>query len=485
MLHRAKTRVLWALLVGMTTWPGSAPGQLPPPVAEALRKAGVPQENAAVLVQEIGSARPWIQHNGERAMNPGSVMKLVVTFAALERLGPAYRWRTEAYAERPVSSSAAAPPPLQSALYLKGHGDPKLTLEGFWLLLRALRERGLKDLRGNLALDRSFFELAAHDAAAFDGSPFRPYNVGPDALLVNFKAIRFQLVPGANGAAQVFPMPQPQGLEVINTLRVIDGPCGSWREGITADFKPLPGGQANGMRALFAGPYPRSCGEQQWQAALFSPNDYVGGVFRQLWEELGGSWSGVVQEALVPPGTPLIYTHESAALSEVVRDINKYSNNVMARQLYLTLGAASGGPPARVENAYQSVRSALARRGLDIPELVIENGAGLSRIERISGRSLLRLLLAAYSGPHMADFVASLPLVAVDGTMQRRLKALPVAGQAHIKTGTLSDTRAIAGYVLDRTGARHAVVMLINHAAAPQTPAAQDALLSWIYERGR
>ncbi len=453
----------------------AAAAQVPPPVAEALKRAGVPPEQAAVLVQEIGAARPWIQQNAERALNPGSVMKLVVTYAALERLGPAYRWRTEVYLEPRPGPGAPGP-----ALHVKGFGDPKLTVESFWLLLRALRERGLKDLRGDLVLDRSYFDAPAHDPGAFDAEPFRVYNTGPDALLVNFKSVRFQIVPGAADKVRIFPLPNPRGLEIVNTLRNIDGPCGNWRDAILADFRPVPGG----LRAVFAGPYPKSCGEQPWQASLFPPNDYVGGVFRQLWEELGGSWSGTVRDGAVPAGTPLLYTHESPPLAEIVRDINKYSNNVMARQLYLTLGAAGNGAPARSDAAYQAVRAALAARGLDMPELVIENGSGLSRVERISARNLLRLLLSAYAGPNMADFVASLPLVAVDGTMRRRLNGSAVSGQAQVKTGTLADTRALAGYVLDRNAVRHVVVMLINHPAASGSAAAQDALLSWVYNRG-
>ena len=474
-LPSATRGIVNAALALASAWALNCMAQLPPPVAEALKRAGVPAEQVAVLVQEIGAAKPWIQQNSERALNPGSVMKLVVTYAALERLGPAYRWRTEAYMD-----SRPAPGALGADLYLKGYGDPKLSVESFWLMLRALRERGLKELRGDLLLDRSYFDNTSHDPSAFDKEPFRVYNTGPDALLVNFKSIRFQIHPGTADGLRIFPLPNPRGLEIVNTLRSVEGPCGNWRDGVLTDFKSVPGG----VRAIFAGPYPKSCGEQPWQASLFSPNDYVGGVFRELWEQLGGSWSGTAREGTVPPAAPLVYTHESSPLAEIVRDINKYSNNVMARQLYLTLGAPGNGQPARNDTAYQAVRAALARRGLDMPELVIENGSGLSRIERISARNLMRLLQSAYAGPTMADFVASLPVVSVDGTMRRRLKDSPVAGQAQVKTGTLSDTRALAGYVLDRTGTRHAVVMLVNHPSAAATPPAQDALLSWVYNRG-
>jgi D-alanyl-D-alanine carboxypeptidase/D-alanyl-D-alanine-endopeptidase (penicillin-binding protein 4) len=175
----------------------------------------------------------------------------------------------------------------------------------------------------------------------------------------------------------------------------------------------------------------------------------VAGVFRQFWNESGGTWNGSVRDGSVPSGARLIHTHESAALAEIVRDTNKFSNNIMARHLFLALGADMAGAPASVDKTGRVIRQWLAGKGLSFPELALENGSGLSRIERISAKSLGELLLAAYKSPVMPELMASLPLAAVDGTMKKRLSGAEVAGQAHIKTGTLSGVRAIAGYVLD------------------------------------
>jgi D-alanyl-D-alanine carboxypeptidase/D-alanyl-D-alanine-endopeptidase (penicillin-binding protein 4) len=197
---------------------------------------------------------------------------------------------------------------------------------------------------------------------------------------------------------------------------------------------------------------------------------------------MGGAWGGHVREGAVPPEARLLHTHESAPLAQMIRDINKFSNNVMARQLYLTLATASSEPPARPELAAETVRHWLAVKGIPAPELAVENGAGLSRSDRLSAASLAALLQAAWASAVMPEFIASLPLAAVDGTMKKRLIGDPVAGQAHVKTGLLSDVRAMAGYVLDRKGRRKAVVMLMNHPNAPDAEAATDALLRWAYE---
>jgi D-alanyl-D-alanine carboxypeptidase/D-alanyl-D-alanine-endopeptidase (penicillin-binding protein 4) len=190
-----------------------------------------------------------------------------------------------------------------------------------------------------------------------------------------------------------------------------------------------------------------------------------------------------VRDGQVPAGARLIMSTRSDALSEVIRDINKYSNNVMARQLFLTLGALGEGAPGTLAKARNVIHQWLTEKGAPTGEFVMENGSGLSRSERITARGMGELLLAAFRSPVMPELMASLPVVAVDGTMKKRLSNAEVAGQAHIKTGSLSGVRSIAGYVLDAKGRRMVVVFIVNHANAVNAQPAQDALLRWIYRR--
>ena len=462
---RPWVRLFKAFLAGLALLSPAAAvaAPLPPAVLKELRAVGIPESSVAVVVQEVGAAAPALAVRGTATTNPASVMKLVTTYAALELLGPAYRWKTEAYLDG-------------EDLVLRGHGDPKLTYEGFWLLLRALRARGLREIKGDVVLDRSYFGNQPH--TLIDDEAFRPYNVAPDALLVNFKALRFNFVP-EGAAVRVFVEPALPGLEVVNTLKTVEGGCPegrAFRDLIQADFQAKP------PRASFAGSYPTACGERDLNVALHTPEDYVGAMIRQLWTEMGGTWNGNAREGTVSAGARLLYSHESEPLAEIVRDINKFSNNVMARQLYLTMAAELGGAPAQPENAFSSIKNLLKRKGVPAPELVLENGSGLSRGERMSAASLAALLQAAWASPVMPEFIASLPVVAADGTMRRRLRTERVAASAHIKTGLLNDVRAIAGYVLDRRGRRHVVVMIVNHPRAPESQAALDALLAWVYE---
>jgi D-alanyl-D-alanine carboxypeptidase/D-alanyl-D-alanine-endopeptidase (penicillin-binding protein 4) len=449
------------------TYSAMAAAALPAPVLQALKTAGIPARSVGAVVQEIGAARSALAHEAADVMNPASVMKLVTTYAALELLGPAYRWKTEAYVDG-------------NDVVLKGYGDPKLTYESFWMLLRSLRGRGLSDIRGDLVLDRSYFGAVAN--GRIDDDAFRPYNVTPDALLLNFKSLRFNFIP-TESAVSVFAEPALPGLEIVNRLKLAPGACPegrAFRALIQAEFQPKP------PRASFTGAYPIACAEKDLNVALYEPQEYLAAMVKQLWAEMGGSWNGVVRQGSVSPAARLVYVHESEPLAQIVRDINKFSNNVMARQLYLTLAAEMGGPPARPELALVSIRHWLAAKGVKAPELVIENGSGLSRLERASAGTIAAVLHAAWRSPAMPEFVASLPVVAADGTMKKRLLGEGVAGRAHIKTGLLQDVRSIAGYVLDRHGRRHLVVMIINHPrASAEGQPALDAMLAWVYEGAR
>jgi D-alanyl-D-alanine carboxypeptidase/D-alanyl-D-alanine-endopeptidase (penicillin-binding protein 4) len=460
------------LLLFITTLSHAAP--LPAPVAKALREAGIPVASVGVFVQDVASRKPLIAHRANQSMSPASVMKLVTTYAGLELLGPAYTWKTEV-----LTGGTVAGDVLTGDLIVKGYGDPALTLESFWSLLRDVRGLGIREIRGDLVLDNSYFQANGGDPGSFDNEPSRPYNVMPEALLVNFKTVRFRLVPEEGGGVRIIADPAPERLRIVNRLLPDDGPCNDWREGVTTEIGKN-GGDA--VTVLVGGAYPHACGEKSLHLGLFNNTGHVDALFRQLWQELGGTLQGGVREGVAAPGARLLASRESRALAEVVRDINKFSNNVMARQLLLTIGREAGGEGS-TRGAVQVVDKWLAERGMAFPELEIENGSGLSRTERITPAHLGTLLLAAWRGPLMAEFVSSLPIAAVDGTMKKRLRDQGVAGHAHIKTGSLRGVKAIAGYVHDRKGRSVAVVFIINHPDASAGQAAQDALLEWVYSR--
>ena len=446
---------------------GTLAAEFPRPVASALREAGIAKSSVAIVVRGVESARQLIRHNAEQPMNPASTMKLLTTHAALEMLGPAFTWKTEALVDNPPVNGL-----LDGDLYLRGSGDPRLGLEQFWLFLRQLRARGISHIRGDLVLDRSAFELAPHDPAEFDNEPLRPYNAGPDALLVNLKSLSFILHPEASaGARRVVVLHKTPGTEqhLTNALQVSDSDCGDWREKLQISL--------NGNSIILRGNFPAACGDKTLNLSPWPADLQIEMLFRSLWQELGGTLHGHVRSGMVPASAQLLAVHESPPLAEVVRDINKYSNNVMARQLFLTLDAARPATPAGAQHA---IHAWLAGKKLSMPELVLDNGSGLSRTERISADNLARLLQAAWHSPVMPELMASLPLAGTDGTLKRRLETSSAAGRAHLKTGYLENVRSLAGYVITPSGKRWIVVFLINDPKARQGKRAMDALIEWV-----
>ena len=446
---------------------------LPAAFTDALKQAGIPLGRVAVVVQPLDARAPVLTHNADAALNPASVMKLVTSFAAIHQLGPDYVWTTDVWAIGEIADGV-----LNGDLVIKGHGDPSLTLERMWLLQRELRARGVRHIRGNLVLDLSHFDLPPIDPGAFDGEPFAPYNAAPGSLVANFNAVTLRLKPDADQVLIVPDIALP-GVTLTSRLTLTDqADCNGWRGAMTPAF-PDPGR----YELVVTGHYARSCGEQAWSLSLFEPAATFDFIFRGLWAESGGTLSGATVPGAAPQSEPLL-KFSSEMLTEALTRLNKHSNNLMTRNLFLTLGADKEGAPATLEKGARAVRDALTQRGISTRKLVLENGAGLSRIERISADALNQLLRAAYNSPLFAEFQSSLPIVAIDGTLKRRFKGSALTGKAHLKSGTLRDVSALAGYVYTVNGQRVSFVMLVNHSNARRSEAAQRALLEWVQSGG-
>jgi D-alanyl-D-alanine carboxypeptidase/D-alanyl-D-alanine-endopeptidase (penicillin-binding protein 4) len=367
-------------------------------------------------------------------------------------------------------------------------------LERIWLLLRRVRQLGVSEIRGDIVLDRSAFAVPSQNPADFDGEALRPYNVGADALLLNYRAVVFTITPdAARGVALIAADPPLAGMRSDASVPLSAGPCTDWRGALRADF-------SDPLRVRFAGRYAAACAEKTWPLAYAEPDRYDERALRGLWQELGGRLRGTVRDG-VAPGTPPTFEATSPPLAEVIRDINKYSNTVMAQQLFLTLALTQRG--AGTPEAAREVLGqwAAQRFGAAAAPLVVDNGSGLSRDTRVSAQLLARLLLTAWASPVMPELMSSLPVSGVDGTLGPRRAApggpIPaqddaagvsgspsprsqaMLGRAHLKTGSLRDVAGIAGYVLANSGRRYVVVAIANDPNANAARPAFDALVQW------
>ncbi|MDE0713731.1 MAG: D-alanyl-D-alanine carboxypeptidase/D-alanyl-D-alanine-endopeptidase [Gammaproteobacteria bacterium] len=456
----------------------AAAGELPGEISRLLSKYGVPENSVSLVIREAGPDREVLSLNPHVPRNPASVIKLLTTVAALELLGPAYQWETRYFVDGKVDAEGR----LRGNLIMQGGGDPFLTVERFWHHVLALRQRGIRHVDGNLIIDNTLFKIPRHDRAAFDGKPLRLYNVGPDAALTNFSATRFVIEP-LDGRIHVFADPPLANLVVINKLTPSKGKCASRNAGWSLRLERAEGR----ILARFSGKYRTRCGAHSLSRSYFSNQEYTYRLFRYLWESAGGTLRGGYRTGSTPETATQLVTMTSRSLAENVAGINKYSNNVMARQLLLTIGRERN-PDSEADTraaGIEAVMDWLDRAGVDTRSLVIDNGAGLSRTSRTTAAQVARLLAVAWHSNWQPEFLASLSLSAMDGTMRRRLQETGLAGRARIKTGLINGVRSMAGYVHAANGRHYTVTMFIH---SPKINfwngnRIQDAVLEWIYRR--
>ncbi len=451
---------------------------LPPIVSDALMKAGLPEDSIGLIIERVSDQRVLYSHQAERSFQTASTMKLLTTAAALERLGPVYRGRSELRSAAPLNGDV-----LQGDLVLRGLADADLNTAAFRGMLQALRQQGISEIAGDLLLDRTFFSPPRLDIGAppFDESPEFQYNVIPDAILINGNLIELTLSSTADGFTA--GMKQPLDRVVLApAMTLVDGVCKDWED----KWKlPLLERTADDtIRVVIHGSFPKNCNATT-RLNVIDRTDFVDRLFRTLWRELGGRFTGMVREGATPASTRVLAEHRSRALPDVLRDINKPSDNPLTRSLYLTLGSLAANGDTSATSAVrgeQVVRGWLRERGISDAGLILDNGSGLSRIERLPPRLLADVLLTMNKSEWAPEFISSLPIVGIDGTMRNRLKDSAATGRARVKTGTLRDVVSVAGYVRNADGELCVVVGLINHPEASHTIARPvvDALIEWL-----
>jgi D-alanyl-D-alanine carboxypeptidase/D-alanyl-D-alanine-endopeptidase (penicillin-binding protein 4) len=442
-----------ASLTGLAVLATAQAADLPPAVERVLTGHGISPDDVSIVVEDVESAELVLGHLPDVPRNPASVMKLVTTWAALEILGPSYTWRTEVYFGGKFDGTA-----LGGDLGIKGYGDPFLVVEEFWKMLRLLRSTGLEHIQGDLVLDDSYFSVSEDPPGAFDEEPYRTYNVIPSALMANFKAVRFQfVVDPANNRVRIVTDPELRNLDIRNHIKLGDGPCGGFQLGISFSIDD----PETLARVIFDGEFSRSCNTYSMSRTVLEHDTYVYGLFDALWSELGGSMRGGMRKGVIGAEHARVLTWTSPPLADVIRSINKNSNNVMTRQLVYTLAAEVAQPPGTRDVGVGIIRDFLRSRGIDAQSLVLVNGAGLSRDERISARALADMLRVAQQSPYAAEYISSLSLGGLDGTTRGRFNGNG-NGRMHVKTGRLDHVSALAGYVHGDDGKTFVVVVFGN-----------------------
>jgi serine-type D-Ala-D-Ala carboxypeptidase/endopeptidase (penicillin-binding protein 4) len=465
-----------AAVVAASATTSSAP--LPPRVLELMRLGNVPEAALGVVVLRAADGATVFAHRAMVPMQPASTLKVLTSIVALDRLGPAYRGRTELRSADQVVAGT-----LKGDVALRGLGNPDFDWRALQGMLQSLRVNGVSQIAGDLVLDRSYFQPSRPDVGVppFDESPEFRYNVIPDALLLNSNLMQLDIASD-DAALRVGSMPKLDRVFVESDMKIVDKPCADWE-----DFWAMPEVKKTDdgrIRVTLKGEFPKNC-PVTTEISMLDRVDFADRLFRALWADMGGTWTGMARDGTALPDARLLAAHSARTLTEFNRDILKRSDNPITRLMFSTLGASHTAADAATTTqarGAQVLRLWLRDKKIDDAGLVLDNGSGLSRTERISAYTLARVLRAAHESRWAPEFLSAMPIVGVDGGMRNRLANTPAAGVARIKTGGLRNVVAVAGYVPDMHGQLCVVVATINLdtiKSATGKPIV-DAVLEWV-----
>ena len=474
---------------------------------------------------------PLISHNIDTPRTPASTMKLIPSFVALDTLGADFVWFTRVYHTGLILGDR-----LQGDLIIQGSGDPKMTHARLEQLLYQVQKTGIRHIDGDIIVDSSIFNNVSKDPAAFDNAPLRPYNASPDGFLVNFNSLAIRTYPMANGQAKLTYTPQLANYQLPSHIGTRSARCSQARNSLAPRWQ-------QDKLALNA-KLPESCGEHVFYVNHPDAKDFAARVIASKWQALGNTLSGEVLSQEKPyaayhatnglsslPLSPLpLVSYPSYNLTRQIYDINHFSNNVMTEQVALSIGsyyntkrpdiidtnnsaanssAVKGQTITDVNNTKPNATSlyqfgqatttdypqALARiddwwqTNLTTTPPYLTNGSGLCRDCTLTAANLNELLSFAYRHSSFDAYVNSLGVAGVSGTIMHHSERLPESkaiGRAWIKTGTLSNVTAMAGYIKGQSGQDYAVVGIINTDSALNPYLARpvlDAMLDWTAEK--
>jgi len=387
--------------------------------------------------------------NGDTPFNPASCAKIVTSAAALAFLGPDYRFETTFYTDRTGRGYG----PIEN-LYVSGNGDPSLVNEELWQIAEALVNHGIKSISGDIVIDDSFFDGPWYPRK--DGDDERAYTATTSAVALNFNSVKIIIEPGERSGekAVVTADPPTSYIRIVNN--VVTGR--KFRATITS-------GPSSEQVETFivSGTIPLRAEPKSFYRNIRDPARYAGSVLKDFLAQRGVVINGAVRKGPVPSGSRGIVRWQSKPLREIVRDMNKFSNNFIAEQLIKHLGSVKKGTPGTTAKGVEVLDDYLSSLGVERGTYTLENGSGLSAVSRISARQLLKVLLAVYGNPRIRmDFIDSLSVLGVDGTMHRWRSSPNLRGTLRAKTGSLDNVITLAGYVPMSNGRTGTFVILAN-----------------------
>ncbi len=447
--------VMLAMFLGVTGYGishASQPGELKSKIDKLIQSKALKQADVAIEVYSISRGERIYSHNAEKALMPASNMKLLTTATALKQLGAGYSFPTLVAADTGLRQGIVA-----GNLYIKGFGDPFLVYEEMWKLTHHLAMMGLSEVKGDVVADDSYFDDQRW-GADWKISGNRWYEAQIGALSFNFNTIEVNVMPGEASGKPLIAWLNPATSYVKLVNRGSTVAKGNRRPGVD---QVLENGQ---HKIIVSGNMGLSAKTRTAWRTVRNPTLYTATVFRDYLQQEGVKIDGTVRSGKVPTTAHELYTHKSKPLALVIRGLNKMSNNFTAEQILKTIGAEEKGSPGTAEKGLEVVRSFLSTIGVSEQGLRLVDGSGLSRGNRLTPKAIIQVLVYMYNDFSLRpEYLASLAVAGVDGTMGDRLNNSSAKGMLRAKTGRIHGVAALSGYIATKEGEILAFSMLMNN----------------------
>ena len=410
-------------------------------------------------------------HNEKKLFNSASLVKIITTYISLKELGPNFSWRSDFYYTGDIVGET-----LKGDIVFKGTGDASFSVEDLEGMIREIQEKGIKRIEGNLLFDTSYFGLIPSEVT-FDNNPMRAYNVFPSAISLQSNTINF-IFKSQKNKVKIKSKPNIKTLKIINNIKSTREKCLNWREKLRYETKITE----QQTLLYFSGKFSRKCKVKEIDLAMLDWQTYFYHTFKQKWIDNGGWFNGsFIQTSEALDDNRLLASHYSDSLVNLIRDTNKYSLNLMSRNLMLTIIANENyvQPTEAMVNSY--IKNWLVEHQIDSEGLFIDNGAGLSRNIKISINQFLMILQNIYYDPMMPEMISSFPIAGIDGTLKRRMRNSPIKMNGHFKTGSMNEVSAMAGFFLNNEKQMNIFVFMMNGKKAKMSQNFQEALIESVF----
>ena len=411
------------------------------------------------MVRSADTGRTVFRYNSKKEFIPASNNKILSSIAALSILGKNFRFKTEFYLGGGIHSGVG-----HGGLYVKGFGDPTIDIRKFREIAGRIKALGITRIDGGIYLDGSYFDDTLYgqgwDPEWFDKGFCPPVT----AISFNYNSAKIKIsasgVQGAPATVRTEPAEFPFTIKNKVSTRLK-------RSGVRAQY--------NERNELIVSGYVSSRKKAETlELSVPDPFFYFGGTLKQVLEKEGIEVSGPIERRRVPRWTGKILTHYSEPLDTIIHEYNKESINIIGESIVKAIGAEFSGTQGSWKAGTRAIENHLRRIGLNGNFSVVD-GSGLSRLNRVSPEDITHALAKAYDDPDISEeFLASLPIAGVDGTLEKRFRNLK--GKVYAKTGYLEGVRSLSGYAFGKNG-RVYVFSIISNGVGTKVKKLQSLLL--------